>query len=297
MDSEIGHRSTQIDPEDDPPVRSGRFASLSSDNPNAHVCRAPTNAIVSPREGLTGTRKRRRRLRPLPWSWDDTDSDEEQTHPTQADFVRSHRGRHVVPRRDGELPATIPRILTPEKFPLDIVDALQEDLDPRHAPRFPVSVQNRFDALDSTARDSSGLKPLSVDGSGVDIFPMTDDAALQVLVEPVRHRPCWRLVLILQSQGTPHFIQDRHDVSEGEARHVVPQDPISSDAEFVNESVDQVPVGEDDREGLSEVEGEEEEFVPERAPVDIDVRARTIAVGWRAWTWWTCARCSSGVQW
>ena len=36
---------------------------------------------------------------------------------------------------------------------------------------------------------------------------------------------------------------------------------------------------EDDREGLSEVEGEEEEFVPERAPVDIDVRARTIAVG------------------
>ena len=25
VDSEIGHRSTQIDPEDDPPVRSGRF--------------------------------------------------------------------------------------------------------------------------------------------------------------------------------------------------------------------------------------------------------------------------------
>ena len=67
-------------------------------------------------------------------------------------------------------------------------------------------------------------------------------------------------------------------MSEGEARHVVPQDPISSDAELVNESVDQMPVGEDDREGLCEVEGEEEEFVPERAPVDIDVRARTIAV-------------------
>ena len=49
--------------------------------------------------------------------------------------------------------------------------------------------------------------------------------------------------------------------------------------ELVDESVDQMPVGEDDREGLSEVEGEEEEFVPERAPVDIDVRARTIAVG------------------
>ena len=128
-------------PEDDPPVRSGRFAPLSSDSPNVHVCRAPTNAIDSPRveddEGLTGTRRRRRRLRPLPWSWDDTDSDGEQTHPTQADFVRSHRGRHVVPRRDGELPATIPRSLTPEEVPLHIVDALQEDLDPRHAPRFP----------------------------------------------------------------------------------------------------------------------------------------------------------------
>ena len=48
VDSEIGHRSTQIDPEDDPPVRSGRFAPLSSDSddsPNVHVCRAPTNAI------------------------------------------------------------------------------------------------------------------------------------------------------------------------------------------------------------------------------------------------------------
>ena len=46
------------------------------------------------------------------------------------------------------------------------------------------------------------------------------------------------------------------------------------------ESDDQsMPVGEDDRGGLSEVEGEEEEFVPERAPVDIDVRARAIAVG------------------
>ena len=46
------------------------------------------------------------------------------------------------------------------------------------------------------------------------------------------------------------------------------------------ESDDQsMPVGEDDRDGLSDVEGDEEEFVPERAPVDIDVKARTIAVG------------------
>ena len=55
--------------------------------------------------------------------------------------------------------------------------------------------------------------------------------------------------------------------------------------------------GEDDRDGLSEVEGEEEEFVPERAPVDIDVRARTIAVEMASLDMGTCARCSSGVQW
>ena len=72
---------------------------------------------------------------------------------------------------------------------------------------------------------------------------MTDDAALQVPVEPVRRRPCRGLVLIPQSQGTPHSVQDRHDVSEDEARHVVPQDPTSSDAELVNESVDQMPGG------------------------------------------------------
>ena len=60
----------------------------------------------------------------------------------------------MVPRRDRELPAT------PEEVPLHVVDALQEDLDPRHAPRFPrssefeLSVQNRFAALDFTARES-----------------------------------------------------------------------------------------------------------------------------------------------
>ena len=40
--------STQIDPDDDPPVRSGRFAPLSSDSDgdhDVHVCRAPTSAI------------------------------------------------------------------------------------------------------------------------------------------------------------------------------------------------------------------------------------------------------------
>ena len=73
-------------------------------------------------------------------------------------------------------------------------------------------------------------------------------------MEPVRHWPYRRLVLIPQSQGTPLSVQDRHDLLEDEARHVVLQDPTSSDAELVDESVDQMPLGEDDREGLSEVE-------------------------------------------
>ena len=40
--------STQIDPDDDPPVRSGRFAPLSNtdgENHDVHVCRARTSAI------------------------------------------------------------------------------------------------------------------------------------------------------------------------------------------------------------------------------------------------------------
>ena len=42
----VGRRSTQIDPDNDPPVRSGRFAGLSSDSvgdsPCVQVCRAPS---------------------------------------------------------------------------------------------------------------------------------------------------------------------------------------------------------------------------------------------------------------
>ena len=40
--------STQLDPDDDPPVRSGRFGPLSSDSDgdhDVHVCRAPTSAV------------------------------------------------------------------------------------------------------------------------------------------------------------------------------------------------------------------------------------------------------------
>ena len=117
-------------------------------------------------------------------------------------LVRSNRG-NVVPRTDGELPAIVAASQTalneaggwvsPE-VPLHVLDALEEDLDHSQASRLPCSSklalldQNRFAALDPTLRDSSGLRPTSVDGSGVEAFPMTDDAAVQVL-EPVRRRP------------------------------------------------------------------------------------------------------------
>ena len=52
--------STQIDPDDDPPVRSGRFAPLSSDsdgeNHDVHVCRAPTGAINCGRVAVLSSR-------------------------------------------------------------------------------------------------------------------------------------------------------------------------------------------------------------------------------------------------
>ena len=105
----------------------------------------------------SGTRRRRRRLRALPWSWDsDSESDgPEQSRQrsftiTQVDassdeevLVRSNRGRHVVPRTDGELPVTVPASQTAlnevgrwvsEQVPLHVVDALEEDLDRGQAP-------------------------------------------------------------------------------------------------------------------------------------------------------------------
>ena len=250
------------------------------------VRRVADSPRVEDDEGLTGTRRRRRRLRPLPWSWDDTDSDEE-THPTHADFVRLWSPGEMAncPRQFRQ----VRRRKKPEEVPLHVVDALQEDLDPLHTPRslrssnFQLSVQNRFAALDATVRDSSGLRPTSVDG--VDIFPMTDDAATQVPVEPVRRRPYRRLVLILQSQGTPQSVQDRHDVSEDEARHVVPQDPISSDAELVDE-VDSPVMNsdmEDERESASVISEVVEEFevVEENVAVPRVVQA-AIREGFRA---------------
>ena len=83
---------------------------------------------------------------------------------------------------------------------------------------FALPVQNRFAALDPTVRDSSGLRPTSIDGSGVEAFPMTGGAAVQVSVEPVRRRPYRRQVLIPQSQNTPQSIQDRQHESEDDAQ-------------------------------------------------------------------------------
>ena len=207
--------------------------------------RRPNEEVLRGTQDVSGTKSRRRRLRPLPWSRDsDTESDAPE-QPRQARcqplkrkslhkkrFLSApNRGRYVVPRRDGELPATVPasqtaliaagRRVSPERVPMHVLDASEEDLDDGQAPRwhssseFALHVQNRFAALDPTVRDSSVLRPTS-DGSGVEAFP---DAAVEVSMEPVIRRPFQRLVLIPQSQGTPQSIQDRqHDESDDDAR-------------------------------------------------------------------------------
>ena len=80
----------------------------------------------------------------------------------------------------------------------------------------PVRFQNRFSALEST----------EVDGSGVEVFPMTDDAAVGVLVETPRRRPSRRVVLNPEIQDTPRSIQDRRGQTpegRGPRRVGVPQ--------------------------------------------------------------------------
>ena len=52
----------------------------------------------------------------------------------------------------------------------------------------PVRVQNRFSVLESTVRDTSDMST-AVDGSGVEVFPMTDDPAIEVLWKPRDGRP------------------------------------------------------------------------------------------------------------
>ena len=70
--------------------------------------------------------------------------------------------------------------------------------------------------------DTNSLMSTEVDGSGVDaeVFPMTDDATLQVAIEPPRHRPYRRLVLIPQSQSTPGSVQDASQLNLRETTSV-----------------------------------------------------------------------------
>ena len=84
-----------------------------------------------------------------------------------------------------------------------------------------IPVQNRFSVLNSTVRDTDDdFTHTVLDDAGVEVFPMTDDASVQVPIEPPRHRPYRRLVLIPQPQGTPHSVQDRQsDESEGDHIH------------------------------------------------------------------------------
>ena len=104
-----------------------------------------------------------RSQRTLPTTQADVSSQEEV-------LIRSNRGRHVVPRRDGELPQVRRHSLqqadgSPERVPMHVLDALEEDLDDGPSPRwhssseFALHVQNRFAALDPTVRDSSVLRP------------------------------------------------------------------------------------------------------------------------------------------
>ena len=80
---------------------------------------------------------------------------------------------------------------------------------------FALPVQNRFSALDSTVRGSDEMVPTVVDGSGVEVFPMSDDAAVEVPLEPPRHRPSRRLVLIPQVGAVASFPYRQSDEFQG----------------------------------------------------------------------------------
>ena len=106
--------------------------------------------------------------------------------------------------------------------PLDVLDALEADLDrvDARSSDFVLAVQNRFSVLNSTVRDTDDdFTHTVLDGASVEVFPMTDDASVQVPIEPPRHRPYRRLVLIPQPQGTPHSVQDRQS-DESEEDHI-----------------------------------------------------------------------------
>ena len=129
-------------------------------------------------------------------------------------LVRPNMGRDVLPRF-GEGPIAVPLPRSSRRLVLltegerdeastqptsviptwvdaavdeDVVAALQFDLEGGAvaSSSFALPVQNRFSALDSTVRGSDEMVPTVVDGSGVEVFPMSDDAAVEVLLEPPR---------------------------------------------------------------------------------------------------------------
>ena len=89
--------------------------------------------------------------------------------------------------------------------------------------------------------------------------------------------------VVIFSRSTRVDLSHSHDVARPQMRRLVLiQSQVRSehfDSGERESDARSMSDGADDRDGLSEVEGQEEEFVPERAPVDIDVRARTVAVG------------------
>ena len=252
-------------------------------------------------QDASGTR-RRRRLRALPWSWDsDSESDglelTRHARRSQRSFpitqVAASSDEEVLVRSNvegmwspgRELPATVPASQTalnkagmwvsPDQVPLHVLDALEDGLGPVESgqvPRSPCSsefalpVQNRFAVLDPTVRGSSDLRSTAVDGSGVEAFPMTDDAAVQVPVEPFRRRPYHRLVFIPQSQGTPQSIQDpQYDESgvnareqfrdsHGGTQQSIPVSEMRADVDSQKSLVEDDEVSTDDIDGVSPVE-------------------------------------------
>ena len=83
----------------------------------------------------------------------------------------------------------------------------------------------------------STLESTEVDGSGVEVFPMTDDAAVQVFEETPRRRPSRRVVLNPEIQDTPRSIQDRQSdesVTDGESStmSIMGASEVSGEDEF-----------------------------------------------------------------
>ena len=99
----------------------------------------------------------------------------------------------------------------------DVVAALQFDLEGGAVAcsSFALPVQNRFSALDSTVRGSDEMVPTVVDGSGVEVFSMSDDAVVEVPLEPPRPRPSRRLVSIPQVGALGPFSDWQSDEFQG----------------------------------------------------------------------------------